>query len=69
MTVASETGNLCIVKALLRTYADINKCNGWSQSPLLIASISGHCDVIKCLLSSGAGINVCSKERRCRIGH
>jgi ankyrin repeat protein len=45
LTVASETGNLCIMKALLRNDVDINKCNGWSESPLCIASCKGECDV------------------------
>jgi ankyrin repeat protein len=58
LTVASETGNLCVVKALLRNHADINKCNFWKQSPLLIASIYGRCDIVKCLLSSGVDINL-----------
>jgi ankyrin repeat protein len=58
LTVASETGNLCVVKALLINHADINKCNFWKQSPLLIASIYGQCDIVKCLLSSGVDINL-----------
>jgi ankyrin repeat protein len=58
LMVACETGNLGIVKALLRANADINKCNCWSQSPLFIASVYGHCDVVKYLLGSGADINL-----------
>jgi ankyrin repeat protein len=61
LTVASETGNLCVVKALLRNHAAINKYNFWKQSPLLIASIYGQFDVVKCLLSSGADINLSSQ--------
>ena len=51
-------GNLCIVKALMRNHADINKCNNWNTSPLNTASNYGHIDVVKCLLSSGADINL-----------
>jgi ankyrin repeat protein len=40
-------GNLCIVKALLRNHADINKCNNWNTSPLNTASNYGHIDVVK----------------------
>jgi ankyrin repeat protein len=51
-------GKLCIVKALLRNHADINKCNDWNTSPLNTASSHGHIDVVKCLLSSGSDINL-----------
>ena len=55
-------GNLCIVKALLRNHADINKCNNWNTSPLNTASNYGHIDVVKCLLSSGSDINLTDKN-------
>ena len=55
---ACTMGNLCIVKALLRNHADINKCNNWNTSPLIRASLYGHIDVVKCLLSSGAYVNL-----------
>ena len=50
-------GKLCIVKALLRNHADINKCNDWKTSPLNTASNYGHIDVVEYLLSSDADIN------------
>jgi ankyrin repeat protein len=55
--LACTISNLCIVKALLRNHADINKCNNWNTSPLIRASLYGHIDVVKCLLSSGAYVN------------
>ena len=51
-------GKLCIVKALLRNHADINKCNDWKTSPLNTASSHGHIDVVQNLLSSGSDINL-----------
>ena len=57
-------GNLCIVKALLRNHADINKCNNWNTSPLNTASNYGHIDVVKCLLSSGSDINLTDRKEQ-----
>ena len=63
LTLASELGNLGIVKALLRNvnHVDINKCNDWEESPLILASEHRHCDIVKFLLSSGADTNLCDK--------
>jgi hypothetical protein len=49
LTLPSELGNLGIVKALLRNvnHVDINKCNDWEESPLILASGHGHCDIVK----------------------
>jgi hypothetical protein len=49
LTTSQCLGNLCIVKALLRNHADINKCNNWNTSPLNTASNSGHIDVVEYL--------------------
>jgi ankyrin repeat protein len=58
LTAACAIGNLCIVKALLRNHADINKCSRWDESLLFIASKHGHMDVVKYLQSCGADINL-----------
>ena len=58
LTTACAIGSLCIVKALLRNHADINKCNRSSESPLFIGSSHGHMDIVKCLVSSDADINL-----------
>ena len=60
LTTACAIGSLCIVNALLRKHADINKCNHSSESPLFIGSSHGHMDIVKCLLSSSADINMCN---------
>jgi ankyrin repeat protein len=62
LTTACAIGNLCIVKALVRNHADINKCNRSSESPLFIGSKHGHMDIVKCLLSSDADINICNSH-------
>ena len=62
LTTACAIGNLCIVKALVRNHADINKCNRSSESPLFIGSKHGHMDIVKCLLSSDADINMCNSH-------
>jgi ankyrin repeat protein len=64
LTTACAIGSLCIVKALLKNHADINKCNRSSESPLFIGSSHGHMDIVKCLVSSGADINLRNKEGR-----
>jgi ankyrin repeat protein len=56
--LASMSGHCDVVKYLLSSGADINRCDVWGQSPLFVASEKGHCDVVKCLLSSGADINL-----------
>ena len=64
LTTACAIGSLCIVKALLKNHADINKCNRSSESPLFIGSSHGHMEIVKCLVSSGADINLRSNEGR-----
>ena len=64
LMVACATGNLCIVKALLRNKADVNECSTLKETPLLIAISYGHADVVRCLLSSGADVNLCNSFRR-----
>jgi ankyrin repeat protein len=64
LTTACAIGNLCIMKALLRNHADINKCNRSSESALFIGSNHGHMDIVKCLLSSSADINMCNNLRQ-----
>ena len=59
LILACTISNVCIVKALLRNHADINKCKNFEVSPLMEASHHGLIDVVECLLSSGANINLC----------
>ena len=74
LTIACATGNLCIVKALLRNNAEVNKCN-MEDSPLTAAMYHGHMDIARCLLSSDANTELCDGQGRSplfiasRLGH
>jgi ankyrin repeat protein len=78
LMAACVTGNLCIVKALLRENADVNECNYSKESPLVVAVEHGHMDIVEYLVSYGAEVSVCdfcghsllfiaSKEGHCDI--
>ena len=62
LTTACAISSLCIVNALLRNHAEINKCNRSSESPLFIGASHGHMDIVKCLVSSDADINLCDED-------
>ena len=61
LMAACATGNLCIVKALLRNKADVNKCNYMKELPLFVAIEQGHCDIVKDLVAHNADVNLTSK--------
>ena len=61
LLAACATGNLCIVKALLRNKADVNKCNYMKELPLFVAVEQGCCDIVKDLVAHNADVNLTSK--------
>jgi len=48
--IASETGNVMMVKFSLRLGANPILCDGNMKRPLIIASDEGHLEVVRCLL-------------------
>jgi ankyrin repeat protein len=46
---------------LLERGADVNACNKWKETPLLIAANNGHVEAVKRLLESGADPSLCSE--------
>jgi hypothetical protein len=58
LLVVCRTGNVCIMRALLRNNADVNKHSDIRLGPLLTAIRMNHVDVVRCLLSFGADVNL-----------
>lgn len=54
-------GNLEVLSLLLEKGADVNACNKWRETPLLIAANNGHVEAVKALLKSGADPSLCSE--------
>ena len=54
---ASEQGDLCKVVALLAGGADVKAVDGYSNTPLHLASRRGHDKLVEVLLAYGADIN------------
>jgi ankyrin repeat protein len=54
-------GNLEVLDLLLEKGADVNACNKWRETPLLIAANNGHVEAVKALLKSGADPSLCSE--------
>ena len=55
--IAARTGNVTIVKELLKLGIDVNTLDNNHQSPLHIASKNGHLGLVKELLKSGANVD------------
>lgn len=54
-------GSLEVLDLLLERGADVNACNKWRETPLLIAANNGHVEAVKRLLLSGADPSLCSE--------
>ena len=54
-------GSLEVLELLLERGADVNACNKWRETPLLIAANNGHSDAVTALLRSGADPGLCSE--------
>ena len=72
---ASKSGNLEVVKVLLKSGADVNVKDNWGWTPLMWECSYGHLEVVKFLLKNGADVNVKSNYgstplvAACRYGH
>lgn len=54
-------GSLEVLDLLLERGGDVNACNKWRETPLLIAANNGHVEAVKRLLLSGADPGLCSE--------
>ena len=54
-------GCLEVLDLLLKRGADVNACNKWRETPLLIAANNGHGEAVKRLLVTGADPSLCSE--------
>eukprot|EP00731_Ephydatia_muelleri_P032845 Em0024g389a len=59
--MASQEGNLDVVKTLIQAGANINQVTKDNETPLFAASEKGHHDVVQSLLGAGSGSIVDSK--------
>lgn len=60
--LASENGNLNVLKLLISKQADVNILDKHKRTPLHYASINGHNDIVNYLISNGATINLTDSE-------
>lgn len=56
-----SVGCLEVLDLLLERGADVNACNKWRETPLLIAANNGHVEAVKRLLVAGADPSLCSE--------
>ena len=56
-----SAGCLEVLDLLLERGADVNACNKWRETPLLIAANNGHVEAVKRLLQAGADPSLCSE--------
>lgn len=56
-----SAGSLEVLDLLLERGADVNACNKWRETPLLIAANNGHVEAVKRLLLAGADPSLCSE--------
>ncbi len=56
-----SAGCLEVLDLLLERGADVNACNKWRETPLLIAANNGHVEAVKRLLQGGADPSLCSE--------
>lgn len=73
LAIASELGNLDIVKELLRKGADVNRKTGF-HTPLTVACENGHLKVVEELVKMGADVNMGTNYHQpltiaCEKGH
>ena len=55
--IASERGNLEIVKSLLNAGAKIDEVDGSLSTPLMLAAFEGHQDIVNHLITCGASVD------------
>ena len=67
LAIASHTGHLDVIAALLAAGADVNDgLKSWGMTPLHHASFRGHLDVVVALLAAGADVNIIDSYERNR---
>ncbi|CAC5378634.1 unnamed protein product [Mytilus coruscus] len=60
--IACRQGHTEIVRMLIDTGADYNKCNNYGWSPVTFACGKGHTEIVRMLLDIGTDYNKCDSE-------
>lgn len=58
---STGTNAMKVLRYLLEKDADVNACNKWNETPLLIAANNGHEEAVGALLEFGADPSLCSE--------
>ena len=62
LIMASEIGNISVIKALLKLNADIDYVDNAGKTALMFASEKGNADAVRVLISSGADVEAVDKD-------
>ena len=60
--IASDNGQVGVIKFLLKRGVDVNQVDGGGWTPVSSASVGGHADAVHVLLKAGADANVADSD-------
>ena len=57
-------GRIAVVRGMLDAGTDVNQCDEYDESPLMVASLKGDIDLINVFVSHGASVNFANKKNK-----